>query len=87
VAIVQLQSSIHCDKGEPHAGERRYTEVSAGTRAKQDCAATRSQRTESVRRVGLARLTRRRRATVWPSENSECVLPVFGDGGEGVKEA
>ena len=51
VSIGYKESALDCCMGEPHCGERRYTEVSAGPRAKQDCAATRRQRTECGRRI------------------------------------
>jgi hypothetical protein len=63
----ELQSGWVLPQGEPHAGERPHMDVWAGPLAKQDCAATRWQRTESERRVGVTPgrerpLTRRCRA-------------------------
>jgi hypothetical protein len=48
-----------CAMGEQHCGERRHREVPAGPQRSRIAKRQRAQRPEAVRRVGLARLTRR----------------------------
>jgi hypothetical protein len=70
--LVELDSSAICDMGEPHAGKRRYTEISAGPLAEQESVATRSQRIDARFRP---RCVRRLRVTPLLAEvNWHCDL-------------